>query len=101
MDRLRRREANAAPWALSAAEWRLLVITFADGLASIAAAACIIAGAIALDRWIARNEHGHINWWSEAEASRALLLVGVLILFWRAGPLAAGELAAVEPDAAA
>jgi hypothetical protein len=57
-DRQRRREvvarrAGAAQplWALSPAEWRLLVITFAGGLGSIVAAACVIGGAIALARY--------------------------------------------------
>jgi len=61
-DRLRRREASAAtanaagsPWALSAAEWRLLVITLVGGVGSIVAAAFIIGGALTIAQSV-RNE---------------------------------------------
>jgi hypothetical protein len=39
------------PWELSAAEWRLLVITAVGGFVSIVAGAGVIGGAIALARW--------------------------------------------------
>jgi hypothetical protein len=60
-DRQRRREADAAPtntagppWVLSAADWRLLVVTFIGGLGSIVAAACVVGGAISLARRVGK-----------------------------------------------
>jgi hypothetical protein len=79
-DRLRRREAAAAradtsgaSWELSATDWRLLTITFAGGLGSIVAGACIIGGAIALDRLLAPNPH-RIEWWGVVAATVIWLL---------------------------
>ena len=43
-------------WQLSRDEQRVLIITFVGGLASIAAGACVIGGAIALSRWV-RAQH--------------------------------------------
>jgi hypothetical protein len=60
---------------LSAAEWRLLVITFVGGLGSLIAAAWIIAGAIAIARHV-RN--GGALWiWA---ADTAFGLVGLVVL---------------------
>ncbi len=56
-DRMRRHEANGAPWALSATEWRLLTITFIGGLGSIITGACVIGAAISIDRAIAAYQH--------------------------------------------
>jgi uncharacterized membrane protein len=69
-----RRQARP-PWALSPAESRLLVITFAGGLASIVAAACVIGGAIAFDR---TQRHNLGNW---AVVTAAVLLIAVATPF--------------------
>jgi len=87
--RRRRREADTAPagtapaettrspWALSAADWRLLVITFVGGLGSIVAGAGIIGGAIA----IARNATGGQGSWFLFTAVSVVLFV-VMVRFF-------------------
>jgi hypothetical protein len=66
--------AARPPWELSAAEWRLLAITFVGGFGSIVAAACVIAGAIAL----ARNARTHPQ--GGLEPTGLLLLLGLVVL---------------------
>jgi hypothetical protein len=86
-DRLRRREASAAtanaagsPWALSAAEWRLLVITLVGGVGSIVAAAFIIGGALTIAQSV-RNEGLEV--WVIDAVEYLVLAPGLLIAFWR------------------
>jgi hypothetical protein len=73
-------------WRLNRDEQRTLIITFIGGLASIVAAACVLGGAIALDRWIAHNNHGHIDWRGEAVTSAILVLGGGFVLYFVRGP---------------
>jgi hypothetical protein len=95
-DRLRRREPDAArpgaeeppepdtaastaaapPWALSAAEWRQLVITFAGGLGSIVAAACVIGVAIAADKGLTSSDLRVL------ELYTAAVLGGLVLVWW-------------------
>jgi hypothetical protein len=65
-------------WALSAAEWRLLVITFVGGLGSIVAGACVIGGAIALAR---RDKHFDPGQWGLTTALALVGLVLALVMF--------------------
>ena len=68
-------------WKLDRGEQRVLLITFVGGVASIVTAACVIGGAIAADRALARVQHGHINWVTEATDTGILLVIGVGTLF--------------------
>ncbi len=94
-DRLRRREADAARtgttgtlWALSAAEWRLLVITFVGGLGSLIAAACVIGGAIALARY---QESFGLGSFGVATAIGLFAGVLVLVIFRYILPIPGGQ----------
>jgi len=60
---------------LSAAEWRLLVITFVGGLGPIIAAACVIGGAIVIARQV--RSGGLRIWGLDAVIG---IVVGVVLL---------------------
>jgi hypothetical protein len=83
-DRLQRRESDAARaaaagprWMLSAAEWRLLVITFVGGLGSIVAGACVVGGAIAIARRLGTED---LAGWAQVTVLAAFLgIVGVTL----------------------
>lgn len=68
-------EQTAPAWVLSAAEWRLLVITFVGGLGPIIAAACVIGGAIVIARQV--RSGGLRIWGLDAVIG---IVVGVVLL---------------------
>lgn len=93
-DRLQRREAKTAPsqpdatpteapassWAMSPAEWRLLMITFAGGLAPVVVGAAVLGLAVAAAK-LARPSPGSPGGWLPVVAltiATAFVFVGEL-----------------------
>lgn len=95
-DRLQRREAKAAPsqpdaapteapaslWAMSPAEWRLLMITFAGGLASVVVGAAVLGLAVAAAKLVRLSLGNPVAWIPPVGLTIAAAYVFVGELTW-------------------